>query len=374
MKNKKFLSTLLSLIFAISIFLVSCGTPKYPKADFEADAENISVYLLTQLAVMYDSPDRDRLPSLVKEHRHKVIRVKGKAEFLKGNKSDKETVIALGSSVERLKDVDLHVLTYVTLKGKPSPEIEKKIANKETIVIQGILKDQFILTDNVFALGWKIDDAIVIENGEFNTDKKANQLVEEYIGKFEKIAKNQKNINKFINSASTSIINDGNSILIPNRLRTKSNNPTLSEYVQLNKTSNTEFYRYISGRYGYTIRVPAFMTNAEESINGNETTFSSPDEQIQLFTSCYPAVSSLDKEYEKALVNRNRTTGKKDPFTAKGSTWFVVTWETNDIAHYQKTFVKNGLETTMHYSYPKALRPTHSRYIDAIEEDFRPGR
>lgn len=179
-----------------------------------------------------------------------------------------------------------------------------------------------------------------------------------------------------INTASSSGVYDirGNEVLLYNQFKKEKPGQPFSDHVRLVKTNNPEFYRYINGRYAYSIRVPSFMTIARAAANGSDAIFSSTDGQINLNVYSYPAYLSIDEEYREALVKQERSTGQKAHYTAKGGTWFVVTWEEKSIAYYRKTFVTNGLNTTMQFSYPKALRPTHSRYIDVIEEDFRPGR
>lgn len=196
MRNAKHIIRTVIALFIVSCFtiLVGCGSPKYPKADLEVTSEAVNSYMINTMAALVKCKKQNKTftaPDLEKDYQGKIVRVRGPVMLSAKSQNNGKPLVALSNKKEPLSDGFAVFYTMVQFKDNLSPQAEKKVSDKEVIVIQGTLEGMKSekIGQNV-AVFWKISDAVIIENDEFNTDGKADAVIKSYSKQIDNIRNN----------------------------------------------------------------------------------------------------------------------------------------------------------------------------------------
>jgi hypothetical protein len=109
-------------------------------------------------------------------------------------------------------------------------------------------------------------------------------------------------------------------------------------YVSLD--SNSNYYHYINGRYGFTIDFPSFfsMGYLPGNNDGVFVTINNGNASLNASGSHNHGLS-LNDVYINYIGYVKTEFGLEPSYMTKGSDWFVLSWKINGTIHYEKVFV-----------------------------------
>ena len=129
------------------------------------------------------------------------------------------------------------------------------------------------------------------------------------------------------------------------------------------------YYKYVNGRYLFSIDFPTDLSVALEASNLSGANFSSPDRQVKVTVSGSQnsTQTTNSEEYNRALK------GKDVAYSATGTDWHTVSWKENGKIFYMKTFVSLQYLTGFLFEYPENQKYNYEPIVGNLDKTFNPG-
>ncbi len=140
--------------------------------------------------------------------------------------------------------------------------------------------------------------------------------------------------------------------------------------VTVYESSIPGYYKYINGRYGFSVDFPQTFNLAFLPANGDGAKFASPDGLVEL--SVYGGHNigwTIDQYYQMSLKDASGELG----YTAKGDDWFVISWKTDGTIYYRKEFFCDAAHNGFTLTYPENQQDAFDDIIANVEKSFIPG-
>jgi hypothetical protein len=145
-----------------------------------------------------------------------------------------------------------------------------------------------------------------------------------------------------------------------------------SHFIRVYTIDNPNYYKYINGRYAYSLSIPASFSIVFQPDNSDGCSFSLPDKssKLSVYGSHNTSSDTIDSVFTRDISHIGVNSTK---FIDHGDNWFVISWIKNDKIFYRKTFVSNEYINTMELSYPITQKDAFNDIVSTIEESFIPG-
>lgn len=131
------------------------------------------------------------------------------------------------------------------------------------------------------------------------------------------------------------------------------------------------YFKYINGRYAFSIDFPNNFTLVFLPANSDGARFMLPDGSAELTVSGGHNIlgDTINDYYIRELQRIKGEIG----YSEKGDSWFVVTWKQDGKIFYRKQFVSNLYQNSLTLSYPEEQKEGYDEIVTNIERTFIPG-
>ena len=130
------------------------------------------------------------------------------------------------------------------------------------------------------------------------------------------------------------------------------------------------YYRYINGRFAFSIDFPQMLSVALEAGNSGGVRFSSSDREIQL--SVYGSHNSAQIT-NRAAYSHMMNSKINGGYSATGDDWNTVSWKENGKIFYQKEFISPQYINGFLLEYPEGSKVNCEDIIINLDKTFIPG-
>ena len=138
-------------------------------------------------------------------------------------------------------------------------------------------------------------------------------------------------------------------------------------YRETTATNNSDitFNSYQNSRFNYTITYPSFLTQSQESENGDGCKFYMDD-------NTYLIVSGMYNALDESIISRyNEYKSKSVTYSIQKDNWFVISdYTSNGNIFYTKTVLQNGVFFTATFYYPAKDKDKYNPVIKKIFTNF----
>lgn len=141
--------------------------------------------------------------------------------------------------------------------------------------------------------------------------------------------------------------------------------------VKVHESQIPGYFKYINGRYAFSIEFPQTLYIAFAPANSDGATFTLPDGQAQLRIS--GGWNSVGATTTQEYVSDMQRVEGEIGYSAKGDDWYVITWKSNRMIYYQKTFISNRYRNSFVFVYPASENYLYEEVITNLENTFTPG-
>lgn len=138
-------------------------------------------------------------------------------------------------------------------------------------------------------------------------------------------------------------------------------------YRETTATNNSDitFNSYQNSRFNYTITYPSFLTQSQESENGDGCKFYMDDNTYLVVSGAYNAL-------DESIVSRYyKCKSKPVTYSMQKDNWFVISnYTSNGNIFYTKTVLQNGVFFTATFYYPAKDKDKYNPVIKKIFTNF----
>lgn len=138
-------------------------------------------------------------------------------------------------------------------------------------------------------------------------------------------------------------------------------------YRETTATNNSDitFNSYQNSRFNYTITYPSFLTQSQESENGDGCEFYMDDNTYLVVSGAYNAL-------DESIVSRYyKCKSKPVTYSMQKDNWFVISnYTSNGNIFYTKTVLQNGVFFTATFYYPAKDKDKYNPVIKKIFTNF----
>ena len=138
-------------------------------------------------------------------------------------------------------------------------------------------------------------------------------------------------------------------------------------YRETTATNNSDitFNSYQNSRFNYTITYPSFLTQSQESENGDGCKFYMDDNTYLVVSGAYNAL-------DESIVSRYyKCKSKPVTYSMQKDNWFVISdYTSNGNIFYTKTVLQNGVFFTATFYYPAKDKDKYNPVIKKIFTSF----
>lgn len=138
-------------------------------------------------------------------------------------------------------------------------------------------------------------------------------------------------------------------------------------YRETTATNNSDitFNSYQNSRFNYTITYPSFLTQSQESENGDGCKFYMDDNTYLVVSGAYNAL-------DESIVSRYyKCKSKSVTYSMQKDNWFVISdYTSNGNIFYTKTVLQNGVFFTATFYYPAKDKDKYNPVIKKIFTNF----
>jgi hypothetical protein len=141
--------------------------------------------------------------------------------------------------------------------------------------------------------------------------------------------------------------------------------------VEVFKTNDAGFNRYVNARFQYAVDVPVAVNQAYESTNGDGCTFIDTVDNANYVV--YGANNTM-KMSIRDLYNMDMGVVNFPTLTSKAFTKnsYAVSWEKDNVGFYKKVVLNKDTYTSFGVVYPLAKKAQYKKIIAHMDKSFVP--
>lgn len=148
---------------------------------------------------------------------------------------------------------------------------------------------------------------------------------------------------------------------LPNR-----NDTVSGSKIRVYDSEIPDYYKFINGRFGFSIDFPRNFNNGFLPENNDGATFKTRDgsASLSVWGSHNVAGWTVDDFFYD---------DQQQGYASRGEDWYVVSWEKDGIIYYKKQFITEQYSNGFIISYPKSQKDDFDSIVANIERTFVPG-